>query len=512
MPPRDSPQPNVGHTATAGLDWRFWALVPLLGAGAGLCAGLLMKLLRLVQQLAWPAYVDNFLLAVDAASDGHRILVLAGAGLLVAGLRWALAQPTGGHTAELTATIWFHAGRLPLARTLLRAVESIVIVGLGASLGREAGPKQAGAAVASAMGLASKLPPGRRRLLVAFGAGAGIAAVYNVPFGGALFALEVLLGTLALPLVAPALATSVIATATAWLLLGNHVTYQFSPGPLSMPLLAWSAIAGPAAGILSVFYIRLISWSDAVRPTTTAAMLVTPVITFILIGLLSIGVPQLLGNGKDLVQLALSGAVPLATLALVTILKPLATAACLGSGAPGGLFTPTLTLGASFGGLLGYLGHHVGVSAPAGVCALIGAVTVLAASMQGPVSAIVLVIELTNHSTALLAPIILAVSEAVLVTRVFESRSIYSGRIQRGRAVAERGGSAASPISSAARYIELVQALVRAEDHQTPLLVLDERGELIGQIRPEHIRCPDRRHQPLETATARDFISDRWGA
>ena len=126
----------------------------------------------------------------------------------------------------MTEAIWLRSGKLDLVHSLARGVLSIVIVGMGVSLGREAGPQLVGAAFASRAAEWAKLPVWQRRLLVASGAGAGFAAVYNVPLGGTLLALEVMLGTLALALVLPALLMSVTATAVAWIFLGDHPIYH----------------------------------------------------------------------------------------------------------------------------------------------------------------------------------------------------------------------------------------------------------------------------------------------
>jgi chloride channel protein, CIC family len=205
MPPVP-PQPNLHLGGGAsGLSLRFWALALLTGVGAGLGGGGLMLLLRAVQHLAWTYRTGTFLAAVERTGSAQRIAVLVGVGVIVGLYRCLTKSNTGGHGGELAEAIWFHSGYVAALATSIKAVLSIFIVGLGASLGREAAPKQLGAVVASVLAGWGRLSPPERRLLAACGAGGGVAAVYNVPFGGALFALEVLLGTLALPLVLPAL-------------------------------------------------------------------------------------------------------------------------------------------------------------------------------------------------------------------------------------------------------------------------------------------------------------------
>ena len=197
-------------------------LVVIVGLGAGLGGAALMELLRAVQHLAWSYHSGDFLDAVKRTSSTRRVLVLLVGGVVAGGGAVLLSHRNPGEVSE---AIWLRGARVPFWASIARGVHSIVIVALGASLGREAAPQQAGAAVASALSDWAKLPDWQRRLLVACGAGAGMAAVYNVPLGGALFALEVLLGTLTLPLVLPALATSLIATGVAWIALPARPTY-----------------------------------------------------------------------------------------------------------------------------------------------------------------------------------------------------------------------------------------------------------------------------------------------
>ena len=403
-------------------------LVVLVGIGSGLGGAALMELLKGVQHLAWSYHIGDFLEGVQGASATRRVVVLAIGGVVAGGGGLLLA---GRGTAEISEAIWLRDARLPLLASLARAVHSIVIVGLGASLGREAAPQQAGAAVASALSDWAKLPDWQRRLLVACGAGAGMAAVYNVPLGGALFALEVLLGTLTLPLVLPALATSLIATAVAWIALPTHPTYAIPTYTIHASQVVWALIVGPIAGLAAVGYIRLIALAHAVRPSGWMR-LAAPIVVFTALGAVAVAYPQILGNGKNIVQLALVARLSVALLAVLLVLKPLATAACLGSGAPGGLFTPTLAFGVLLGGLLGEAWSQIWPGAPLGGYAIIGGAAVLGAAMQGPLAAVVLLLELTHHADSLMVAVLLAVVEATVLARVLGAPSIYSARLTAG--------------------------------------------------------------------------------
>lgn len=423
-----SAQPNVpGRGITASYSRRFWMLVVAIGVASGLGGAALIELLRAVQHLAWSYDTGHFLEAAERSSDARRVLVLALGGV-VAGLS-ALGLARLGSGGEVSDGLWRNAGRMRLVPALARAVDSIVIVGLGASLGREAAPQQVGAGVASKLSDWAGLPVWQRRLLVASGAGAGMAAVYNVPLGGALFALEVLLGTLSLPLVLPALGTSLIATAVAWIALPTRPTYIVPTYDAHGSQIVWALlIAGPLAGLGSVAYIQLIARAHALRPRGWRRV-AAPIAVFTALGALAIAYPEVLGNGKGPVQLALVGQLAVGTMAVLIVLKPLATAACLGSGAPGGLFTPTLAFGVVLGGVLGDGWLQIWPGTPLGSYAVIGGAAVLAAGMQAPLASVVLLLELTHKVDGLMVPMLIAVVEATVISRVLRARSIYSVRL-----------------------------------------------------------------------------------
>jgi chloride channel protein, CIC family len=407
---------------------RFWLAIVLTGLGTGACAAALTLILQAVQHFMWPDPGATLLDAAAEATPWRHILVLLGAGFLTGAGQIVLVRLTASNSIDITEAIWFSAGRLPALRTLGSAVLSVVVVGMGASLGREGAPKQAGAVIGNVLSDKAGFSDEQRRLLVACGAGAGMAAAYGVPLGGALFALEVLRGMLALRLVLPALLTSVIATATAWLVLPDAPTYVIAPFDSSIPDLALAVGVGPIAGLVSVAFVRSIAWADRNRPKQRRR-LVAPVLALGLLGLVSILFPQLLGNGKDIAQLAFTDQIPFALLLMLLVLKPAATMLCLGSGVPGGLFTPSLALGALLGGVVGHGYSFFWPDVQPALAAVLGAGAVLAATTQGPISAVVLMMELTGQGRSFVAPLLLAVVIATLVSRMIEPRSIYDARL-----------------------------------------------------------------------------------
>lgn len=406
----------------------FWFAVLLTAISTGIGAAILTKLLEFVQHLVWHGSSTDILDAARHASPWRHVFVLLGAALLTGAGQMLLKQLSSGNGIDTTEAIWFRAGRMPPLRTLGSAVLSVLIVGMGVSLGREGAPKQAGAVFANLFSDKERLSDEQRRLLVACGAGAGMGAAYGVPLGGALFALEVMRGKLALRYVLPALFASLIATGVSWLLLPDAPTYVIPPYGISASIILWALVAGPVLGVASVGYVRMITWADRNRPDGWKRF-TTPLIVMGLLGLASIWFPQILGNGKDVSELMFTSQIgPVLMLALL-VLKPAATALCMSSGAPGGMFTPSLTAGALLGGILGFAWSYFWPGLPPGLFALLGAGAMIGATTQGPISAVVLMMELTGRDRSFILPLLLIVCIATLVARTIEPRSIYDARL-----------------------------------------------------------------------------------
>ena len=427
VPPLNSGD-MIPYTLTRPGAARFWLAVLLTGASTGVAAWALTWLLETVQHVIWRGSGTDILDAAMNTGVWRHVLVLLGAGLITGAGQVIFRRLSSGNGIDTTAAIWFHAGRLPALRTLGSAVLSVIIVGMGASLGREGAPKQAGAVIANFFSDKGHLSDEQRRLLVACGAGAGLGAAYGVPLGGALFALEVMRGVLALRYVLPALFASVIATAVSWVALPNAPIYIIPAYTSSSSVVVWALMAGPIAGVVSIGYVRILNWAYRNRPKGWQR-LVVPLLGLGLLGTVSIWFPQVLGNGKDISELAFNGQVAIGLLLMLFMLKPAATILCVRSGAPGGLFTPSLTVGAMLGGVLGYVWSWFWPGVPPGLFALLGAGAILAATTQGPISTIVLMMELTGRDRSFILPLLAIVGTATLVARNIEPRSIYDARL-----------------------------------------------------------------------------------
>lgn len=422
-------QPNITGDGDAPLTIRFWCALVLVGVAAGLLGDLMMVILFGFQHLAFGTGGGDFQARVERASGLHRVVVLVIAGA-VAGPAWyALRRWTVGERSEVDEVVWTGRGRLSARRVIASGVISEVVIGMGASLGREAAPKALGGLSGELASGWFRLGEGQRKLLMACGAGAGLAAVYNVPLGGALFASELMLGSVVLPCVLPALACSIVATAVSWIYLPDHPAYTDVPNfRFTISIVIFALVAGPVVGALASAYIRLIGWVSHHR-LEGRRLLAGPLVAFTVLGLIGIAYPALFGNGKDMAHRAFLGQGSGWLLLALFALKPLVTALCLGSGAQGGLLTPFMSTGAVFGALGGVLWTAAWPGTPVGAFALVGAAAMLGSSIQAPLTGLVLVVELTNSGLALSVPIIAATFMATWIARQIDGYSIYSARL-----------------------------------------------------------------------------------
>ncbi len=422
-------QPNVTGDDGVDLTPTFWVAVILTGVAAGLAGIAMMSILFHVQRLAFDYHHGTLEAAVERSSWFRRIASLIVAGVF-GGVAWSLLRRyTPGERSEVDDALWNGDGTLSFRRCLGTSVISEIVIGMGASLGREAAPKLLGAASGSVFASLAQLTPAQRRMLVACGGGAGLACVYNVPLGGALFSVEILYGSITLPAVLPALACSLVATAVAWLYLPQHATYSDIPAYHFVgSQLVWAVVVGPIIGVIAAGFIRMIGWVSHHRQTGWKAV-VAPVVAFGILAVIGLQYPQLFGNGKDMAHDVFLGGGGFALLFALFALKPIVTSLCIGSGASGGLFTPVMSTGAVLGGLAGMAWSLVWPGATVGSYAMIGAAAMIGAGMQAPLCALVLVLELTHSGFSIMVPMMAATGLATVVSRSIDGYSIYTARL-----------------------------------------------------------------------------------
>ena len=403
---------------TAAGPLRMGLGVALTGVCAGVGGVLLTLVLHGIQHLAFGYTETAFLQGVERASSARRVLAMALGGAIV-GVGWwwqrrhVVVDVSVGHALANPDRL------VPLPETILDCILQIIAVGFGASLGREGAPRQLGAASGALLAHRLGLNVTQRRTVMACGAGAGLAAVYNVPLGGAVFTMEILLVSIKMRDLGPALAASGIATVIAWPVLSDRPTYRIPAFTLTPSLVVWALLFAPVAGAVGVAFVRLMFWAGQ-HPPSGWRLPVTVFAVFTGLGVLAIPYPQLLGNGRGAAGLAFDAALSFPLAAILWLLKPLATAACLRAGATGGLLTPALATGALLGAAGGRLWSDVFGGLNPGACALIGAAAVLATTQRAPLTAIVLVVEFTHSGEGLLAPIVLAVATSSYTANLIE--------------------------------------------------------------------------------------------
>ena len=399
------PPPRSRANRTA----RLLVAVVLAGAAAGLIGIAMARLLEGFEWLFYGVREGALPERVEAAPVWRRVLAPAVGGAL-AGALWWWERATGGVVGVETAVrdgSGTTVRRMGLVRPFADGVLQVLTVGAGNSVGREGAPRLMAGAAAARLARRLGLEPPATTLLVAAAAGAGLAAMYDVPLGGTAFAVEITMaaGTrrrgmrLALPV-------SLIATAVSWLHSHGRPSFDIAVGGPTTATILTALAAAPALMVLGAGARRLWDWFKAHRVPNTWALPAGIGAAGLLTGAASLWLPVLPGNGRDALEAALlSPATPTALVALsgVVLLKPLLTGATLGAGATGGLLAPSFALGGSAGAAIAGLARLAGWEASAPVLALVGAGAVLAITQRAPVFGTLFVWELARPEPWVLA-------------------------------------------------------------------------------------------------------------
>ena len=408
---------------------RFLLAAALAGVAAGLVGIAMALLLELFESLFYGVAHGGLLERLAAAPPWRRALAPAMGGLVAGGVWWWL-RATGG-VADVETAVADRSGReanrMGLARPFLDAVTQVLTVGSGNSVGREGAPRLAAGAVAA--GLTARLGIGRPEsaILIASAAGAGLAAMYNAPLGGAVYAIElVMVAGMRQRGAFVAVPVCVIATLVSWLHSHGRPAFEVTSQGLSSGTLLGLVLLVPVAAALGVGARRLWSWMLARRVRTVRWLPVAIGVAGLATGLVSLWVPAVVGNGRDAMEVALGAHVPedssgapsavLVMLLGIVALKPVLTGLTLRAGATGGRLAPSLAVGSSAGAALAIALQAGGVETSISVLATAGAGAVLATTQKAPVFGIVFTWELARAGAWTLTALIAVVLTVMLLT------------------------------------------------------------------------------------------------
>jgi len=314
--------------------------------------------------------------------------------------------------------------RMPWWETIVHAALQVFIVGAGAPVGREVAPRELGALIGGWFARITRLDAREQTLVVAAAAGAGLAGVYNVPLAGALFAVEILLGELSIDAIAVALGTAAVGALVASVVEGHAAFYNIHGADSSWSLAVFAVIFGPLFGFIGYWFSHWTAWAERGKPKGAAVLWLLPAAS-VLVAVVSIWVPQIMGNGRALGQFAFSATswTALGVLVAGFAFKAVLTLLTIRSGAAGGVLQPAIALGAAAGAVIGVGWSLMWPGSPVAAFAIVAAAAVLASSQKAPLMALAIVFELTHAPLEFLAPLGVAVAGSILTRRLLEHQA-----------------------------------------------------------------------------------------
>ena len=407
---------------------RFAVATLFTGVIAGLVGLACIHLLHWIQALAWDMHSGTLLEAVSAASPARRVLNLVLGGILGAASWFFLFRRSRAITSVSAAV---GGAPMPPLRATWHALTQVLIVGLGASVGREVAPREMAAAFSAAAADRLGLTPEDRRIIVACGAGAGLAAVYSIPISGAIYTLEILLVSRSRRAVAAAFCTSAIAVLISTGFTRPTPFYSVPTLTPSLSLTVFAALIGPLLGATGWAFKQAVTRVGAARPRDWRLLASLPTASF-LVGVIAVWVPSVLGNGQASAQTQFDAVwatgAGLGLAALVLAAKTVTTFLTIRAGGWGGVLTPAVALGAGIGTVIGLPWATAWPGSQVAAFAFIGAAAFLGASMNAPFTGLILVIEFTAQGPTILVPATLAVGGATAATAWLSRRSLSSAR------------------------------------------------------------------------------------
>jgi CIC family chloride channel protein len=420
-------------------SWRFnqHVYLSVLAILIGILGGYGAVLFRFAIKAAQYGFYQNtrdFLTFAHTLPLYLKIGLPALGGLLVGPIIYFGADEAKGHgVPEVMEAVALRGGRIRSRVALVKILASGISIGSGSSVGREGPIVQIGSSIGSTLARVLKVPRDREKTMVGCGAAAGIAATFNAPIAGVLFAIEVLLGDFGLSTFSPVVLSSVTATTISRHYFGNFPAFVL---PTYKVVSLWEfllyPVLGIAAGVIAILFIISLYKCEDLFNALKIPDYLKPALGGLLLGCLLCKWPHVFGVGYGAVNLSLKNQLPVLLLFSLIFVKILATSITLGSGASGGIFAPSLFIGAMTGGFFGFCVHELFplFTASSGAYALIGMGAIVAGTTHAPITAILIIFELTGDYGIIL-PLMLSCILSTIVTTSLKQGSIYTIKLLR---------------------------------------------------------------------------------
>ena len=424
-------------------------LAVTVGLAGGLGAVGFRYLINFFQLISYGSG-DNLLELARSTSWYFRMWIPALGGLVIGPLVYFLAREAKGHgVPEVMEAVALRSGIIRKRVVFIKSLASAICIGTGGSVGREGPIVQIGSAIGSTIGQLLRVSADRIKTLVGCGAAAGIAATFNAPIAGSMFALEVILGDFGLATFSPIVISSVVATAVSRHFLGDTPAFIVPAYELiSVWELPLYVILGLFCAVVAVTFTTLLYRSEDIFDHLRFPEYLKAVLGGLILGVMGLLFPHILGVGYDAIDLSLMERLSWWLLFLLALSKILATSITIGSGGSGGIFAPSLFMGAMAGGFFGNVAHQIfpGVTASPGAYSIVGMGAVVSGTTHGPLSAILILFEMTGNYKIILPLMIACIISSMASSQLLEE-SIYTLKLAR-RGINIRAGKEINVLKS----------------------------------------------------------------
>jgi CIC family chloride channel protein len=406
-------------------------IVGLLG---GYGAVVFRLFIRFFQSISFGAGDANFLEHLMALPWYAKLLPPAIGGLIVGPIVYFFAREAGGPgVSETIEAVAIRGGMIRKRVFLVKILTSALCIGTGGSAGREGPIVQIGSAIGSLFGQLTRVSADRMRTLVGCGAAAGIAATFNAPIAGVMFAMEIVIGNYGIATFSPIIVASVMGTVVSRVHLGDYPAFLVPPFALVSPLeLPFYIILGVVAGLAGALFTTMLYKTEDFFKRIPIPDYTKAAVGGLMVGFIGIFLPHIFGVGYDAINLALWEDIAWYMLVILIFVKIAATSITIGSGSSGGVFAPSLFIGAMTGGAFGYLIHLLfpTFTASSGAYGLVGMGAVLAATTHGPLHAILIIFEMTGDYKSII-PLMLSCIIAYIIASQINRESIFTLKLVR---------------------------------------------------------------------------------